>query len=265
MSNFVCLSGLPRSGSTILSAILDQNPLIHAEGNSAVCQLMWDMQRSGTVNAAEQLKGNNREHTVHDILRAIPRIYYKDIAPTKKIVVDKCRAWTIGSNADLLRRYIDPAIKIIVLERSITAIMKSFLKLYQKNNWKPDYINAVLNALLKPNGDPIMSSIIGINMAKKKEAKETNPANRTFLFIQYDDLLAKPTETIQRIYDFCGWAPYTHDFQNITNTHPENDEFYKLAGFHAIRSTLQKAENNVVLPPDIEAKCRQIDTLMGYI
>ena len=241
MAQFVCLSGLPRSGSTILSAILDQNPLIHAEGNSAVCQLMWDMQRSGTVNAAEQLKGNNREHTVHDILRAIPRIYYKDIAPTKKIVVDKCRAWTIGSNADLLRRYIDPAIKIIVLERSVTAIMKSFLKLYQKNNWKPDYINAVLNALLKPNGDPIMSSIIGINMAKKKEAKETNPANRTFLFIQYDDL------------------------QNIINTHPENDEFYKLEGFHAIRPTLQKAENNVVLPPDVEAKCRQIDTLMGYI
>jgi len=45
-SQFVCLSGLPRSGSTLLSAILSQNPLIHAEGNSAVCQLMWDMQMS---------------------------------------------------------------------------------------------------------------------------------------------------------------------------------------------------------------------------
>ena len=37
---FVCLSGLPRTGSTLLSAILSQNPLIHAEGNSAVSPLM---------------------------------------------------------------------------------------------------------------------------------------------------------------------------------------------------------------------------------
>jgi len=259
MSQFVCLSGLPRSGSTILSAILNQNPLIHAEGNSAVCQFMWDMHHSGTVNAAEQLKGNQREHTVRDLISQIPKIYYKDIPPTKQIIVDKCRAWTIASNVDLLRNYIDPDIKIIVLERSVEAIMKSFMKLYQKNNWTESYIHEILKAMLIPNMEPVMRPIIGINMAKKNNLKET------FLFIQYNDLLANPTETIQRIYTFCGWQPYTHDFQNIVNTHPENDAFYKLEGFHTIRPTLQKEENTVVLPPDIQAKCRQIDALMGYI
>ena len=267
MNQFVCLSGLPRSGSTILSAILNQNPLIHAEGNSAVCQFMWDMHHSGTVNAVEQLKGNQREHTVKDLIEQIPKIYYKDIPPSKQIIVDKCRAWTTVNNVDLLRKYIDPEIKIIVLERSVEAIMKSFMKLYQKNIWTETYIHDVLKAMLIPNMEPVMRSIIGINMAKKAnmtQAKPTPQAKPTFLFIQYNDLIANPTETIQRIYTFCGWAPYSHDFQNIVNTHPENDTFYKLEGFHSIRPTLLKEENTVVLPPDIQAKCKQIDALMGY-
>ncbi len=41
--NFYFISGLPRTGSTLLSSILYQNPLIHTEGNSALCQLMWDI------------------------------------------------------------------------------------------------------------------------------------------------------------------------------------------------------------------------------
>ena len=55
---FVFLSGLPRTGSTLLSAILSQNPKIYSEGNSAVCQLMYDMQQSCIHKAKEQLIAN---------------------------------------------------------------------------------------------------------------------------------------------------------------------------------------------------------------
>jgi hypothetical protein len=81
---FVCLSGLPRTGSTLLSAILGQNPKIHAEGNSAVCQLMWDMYCSCTQNAKEQLLANNRSHTMMNLIKSIPQVYYKDILETAK-------------------------------------------------------------------------------------------------------------------------------------------------------------------------------------
>ena len=76
-SQFICLSGLPRSGSTLLSAILSQNPLIHAEGNSAVCQIMWDLQQSCTTTAKEQLSANNRMNTMSDLISSVPHIYYK--------------------------------------------------------------------------------------------------------------------------------------------------------------------------------------------
>lgn len=258
MTQFVCLSGLPRSGSTILSAILNQNPLIHAEGNSAVCQLIYDMYNSFN-NCNEQIKANNRDHTIVDLISAIPKIYYKDVQDTKSIIVDKCRSWTINMNVELLKTYIDPNIKIIVLERSVTDIVKSFMKLYKKNNWSKDKIHEVLTSILMPNVEPIMRSLNGINMAKN------NNNDNTFLFIKYDNLISNPKENIDRIYKFCNWKPFTHDFNNIINVHPENDDFYNLEGFHDIRKVLSKEKNNITLPIDIMDKCIQIDKQNGYL
>jgi sulfotransferase len=133
---FVCLSGLPRSGSTLLSAILSQNPKIHAEGNSAVCQLMWDLEVSCKTKCNEQIGANNRETTVTDLISKIPEIYYNNIDDNEKIVIDKCRSWTTLENVRLLKKYIDKDIKIIVLERPILEIVNSFCKLYNKNNIK---------------------------------------------------------------------------------------------------------------------------------
>jgi hypothetical protein len=64
IKKIIALSGLPRSGSTLLSSILSQNIDIHAEGNSAVCQLMWDMEVSCNTSGQEQIKANKREKTI---------------------------------------------------------------------------------------------------------------------------------------------------------------------------------------------------------
>ena len=90
MKQFVALSGLPRTGSTLLSSILSQNPEIHAEGNSAVCQLMWDMQQS--VLNSEQIKASNK-NVLDRLVKSIPSNYYANV--TKPIVVDKCRSWSL--------------------------------------------------------------------------------------------------------------------------------------------------------------------------
>ena len=256
MQQFVCLSGLPRSGSTLLSALLSQNHTIHAEGNSAVCQLMWDMYESCTNKASEQLKANNRHATIRDLISQLPQIYYKNIPKEKQIVVDKCRSWTIPINIALLKEYIEPHLKIIVLERSITDIVKSFAKLYKLNSASD--INQQLQKLLTPNSEPIMRSITGINAAKRSQQ------NEHFIFIQYEVLIAQPDLTMERIYAFCGWAPFSHNFSHIINQYPENDEHYQLKGFHSVRPNLAKQPNDVVLDAEILKKCETIDRLMGY-
>jgi len=251
MKQFVCLSGLPRTGSTMLSAILSQNPKIHAEGNSAVCQLMWDMLQSCTNKAKEQLLATNRENTVFDILSQIPYIYYKNI--NEPIVVDKCRSWTMPSNIEMLKEYVDKNFKIIVLERPIIEIVKSFVKLYNTNNREFN-----VASILIPQSEPIMRSVSGINWAKKHNE------NSNFLFISYNDLINKTEETISKIYEFCGWKYFKHDFNNIIVKYPEDDNVYKLNGQHKIRPKIGKEIYNITLPDEIIKQCNMIDNLMGY-
>jgi sulfotransferase len=250
MKQFVCLSGLPRTGSTLLSAILSQNPLIHAEGNSAVCQIMWDTLQSCKNGAKEQLAASRREGTIRDILSQIPHLYYKDIK--EPIVVDKCRSWTMPPNLEILQTYIDVNYKIIVLERPVVEIVASFVKLYRDNG-------KILNAemLLRPQSEPIMRSIAGINWAKKNNYGH-------FLFISYNDLIQNTEATIKKIYDFCGWAEFKHDFTNIKVKYPEDDTVYQLAGQHSIRSTIQKRNVTAPMSEAVIQQCAKIDSLMGY-
>lgn len=254
MKQFVCLSGLPRAGSTLLSAILSQNPLIHAEGNSAVCQLMWDVHQSCVTTSKEQLIANGREKTTqHDLLSQIPYIYYKNI--TEDIVVDKCRSWTIPANINLLENFIDKNYKIIVLERSVNDIVKSFVKLYKANGVNGD----IETNLVKPNSEPIMRSIAGINWAKK------NNHNNNFIFIKYEDLINNTEETINKIYEFCGWTHFEHNFKQVECKYPENDEIYGLKGMHKIHKSVKKIENTIVLSSKTIEHCEKIDKLMGYL
>ena len=143
---------------------------------------------------------------------------------------------------------------MIILERSVTEIVKSFGKLFKKNNSPLTVEN-----LLVPMSEPIMRSIAGLEWAKKHNE------NNNFLFINYNDLINDTKGSIDKIYEFCGWEPFTHDFTNITNNHPENDDVYGLLGQHTVRSKIEKLENNIKLPEDVYKKCITIDKLLGYL
>lgn len=219
----VFLSGLPRAGSTLLSSILSENPLIHAEGNSAVCQLMWDMSVSCETNSQEQLIANNRFDTQRQLVSEIPQIYYQ--ATDRPIVVDKCRSWTLESNVRMIKEYICPNPKIIVLTRPIDEIVQSFIRLGKENN-------KVFKSkeLLSPSSEPIMRSMQGVDWAKENNAGE-------FLFVEYSDLVSYTKEVIASIYSFCEWDYFEHDLFNIVNRSPENDLVYGLLGMHEVRSS----------------------------
>lgn len=227
MKQFVALSGLPRSGSTLLSAILHQNPEIHAEGNSAVCQLMWDMQQSCRTTAKEQLDANYRDNTAYQLVKAIPDIYYQNT--TRPIVIDKCRSWTLPANQDLLRRYISETPKTIVLTRPIDEIIKSFESLYKLNN-KP--FNA--NEYLREDSEPLMRSLRGVEWAQQINKGE-------FLFITYAELVENTDNVLDDIYAFIGADRYFHNLNKIENLLPENDSIYGLLGMHDVRSQIVRS------------------------
>lgn len=220
--SFVALSGLPRTGSTLLSAILSQNPEIHAEGNSSVCQLMWDMQVSCQSNSFEQLQANGRQSTQEDLIRSIPAIYYKNTNALN--IVDKCRSWTLPANMDMLKRYITDDPKVIVLTRPVEEIVESFVRLRKNNGWTGD----LESDLLIPDSEPIMRSLGGVEWAQENNTGE-------FLFLEYAELVDDAQDVIKRIYNFCNWEFFPHYFTNIKSLYKENDKVYGLIGQHDVR------------------------------
>lgn len=242
VKQFVALSGLPRTGSTLLSAILSQNPDIHAEGNSAVCQLMWDMQQS--VTNAEQIKGSNK-NILDALMRQIPQTYYADV--TKPIVVDKCRSWTLPANMDMLKRYFDNEPKIVVLVRPLIEIVASWVTIRKANGWQnPE------QGLLDDGSEPIMRSLAGVEWARMNNDGE-------FMFVSYDELVDNTRESLDRIYKHCGWQPFEHDLGRVVNLFPENDEFYGLVGMHDVRPQISKRIIDVKLSDEITEKCNRLD------
>jgi len=226
--NFIALSGLPRTGSTLLSAILSQNPNIHAEGNSAVCQLMWVMHKSCEVS--EQLKASQRYQDQDVLVSAIPKLYYRNTKA--EYIVDKCRSWTLYLNTEMIKRYITKNPKIIVMTRPVDEILDSVLRLYKDNNVVVDK-DFIAKKLFEPGSEPLMRSLDGVKYAQKNN-------NGEFLFIEYSDLIADPKETIESIYKFCDIESFKHNFQKIINKHPEDDDLYGLKNIHKVYSSIRQ-------------------------
>jgi sulfotransferase len=245
IKNFVGLSGLPRTGSTLLSALLSQNPKIHAEGNSAVCQLMWDAQCSVLGTANQQLIASDRLDTGIELIKNIPNIYYKDI--TASTVIDKCRSWTLPPNMEMLNKYFEHKPKVLVLERPLIEIVRSFVTLRHANNYQGNPEEGLLDTW----SEPIMRSYEGVKWAKANN-------NGEFLFVQYNDLINNTKTTLDTIYTFCELEFFEHDFNNIVNKHPENDEVYGMLGQHDVRPTISKRNLDVKLSKEIIAKCESL-------
>ena len=63
--------------------------------------------------------------------------------------------------------------------------------------------------------------------------------------IEYDDLCSKREEVIQGIYDFLELPYFKHNFENIINVTPEDDEnAYGFSGLHDINSKLEKTSKD---------------------
>lgn len=178
------------------------------------------------------------------LLNQIPHIFY----PLKdKIVIDKCRSWTLPANLDLIDKYITKKPKIIVMTRPLIDIVKSFVFIRKMNAWPNPEIG-----LLNEGSEPIMRSLEGVRHAKKINKGQ-------FLFISYDDLLDQPNQTIKNIYKFCGLESFEHDFMNIKNNTQEKDDLLNLIGLHDIRSILSRRNLDISLSKETLLKIKEIE------
>jgi sulfotransferase len=253
---FAFLSGLPRSGSTLLASILNQNPNIHSGANSPMCGMMWHLEQS--IIASEQFNSYPKMHVLPDVVLGVLDSFYSD--RNEPLIIDKSREWAMPQHFDLLKRNLPYEPRIILCVRPIIEILASFINLVNNNSGNVSFIDKEIEAhkqvhfyhhphetrcdsLMRPGG-PIDNALYGVAFASQPENK------KYFHIVEYSDLVSDAPRAMAGIYRFLGIEGFEHDYTNIVNEFHERDETYGLYGMHDVRKKLSRSTVNIaeVLP-----------------
>src|SRR3990167_4031496 len=112
------VGGLPRSGSTLLCNILNQNPQIHASSTSALSVEIHGMSNAYAhsqeiIGQLVKERGETME-SLHERTRAYGEAWYK--TTERPIILDKDRRWNYHSG---VLRCLWPDAKLITISRDL--------------------------------------------------------------------------------------------------------------------------------------------------
>jgi sulfotransferase len=248
MKEYYFISGLPRSGSTLLSGILKQNPDFYADITSPVSGVIQN-----TINGITGSENNLNvdEERRKSILYGIFNGYYS--FTENSVIFDTSRAWT--ANTSLLKALF-PYTKILCCVREIGWILDSFERISAKN---PFYTNTLVaqekNINVFSRCDAMMDSNGGIVMSVWALLQEGYAMNPDMIkLIEYEDLCKNPEKTMKSIYEFIDKPYYEHDFNNVEYSNENFDSSCNLKDLHTVKRKVEWIERKSILPPEVWKK-----------
>ncbi len=251
---FFFISGLPRAGSTMLSAILNQNPRFHAGVTSPVASFFSTILSQVSVGSEWALQVNLQQR--RDLLLGLFESYYAG-AP-RPVIFDTNRTWSTKLPA-LLDLF--PDTKVIACVRNVAWIMDSIERLYRANPYENTRLfnNDAERSNVYSRLETLASRnrLVGLAWSGLKEAFY-GEQGKALLVLDYDILAQRPREVLPLIYQFLGEAPFEHDFDNLVFDTPDYDDGIGLKGMHKVRSRVDFQQRPSILPPDLFQQYSQL-------
>ena len=250
MHKFHFISGLPRSGSTLMGAILRQNPKFSAGMSSPVASVFEGVvsQVSAGTELSRMVAPNQRER----ILRGLFDSFYAD--DTSDVIFDTNRAWT-AKLPDLLTLF--PDSKFICCVRDVSWVMDSLERQFRLNSFENTGLfgNANERATVYTRTEALASPnrLVGYAYQALREACWGPHADR-LVIIDYDILASRPAEVIELLYDFIGEEKFAHDFNAVDYDAPAFDTQLGIDGLHRVRPKVAAEPRKTILPPDVFEK-----------
>lgn len=256
------LSGLPRSGNTLLSSILNQNPDIKVSANSLVSEIFH---YGVSLQFSEVFQNFPDYNSLESYLRSIFDSYYQNW--DAKYIIDR-GPWGTENNLNVLENLFCDDIKIICTVRDITEILASLIKLDPKwiddqatqqlntgmrfNNFHKSDVEIKCEILMSPTGQIDKNLCSLSNLLQKQNKKYLH-------LIEYDDLVENTQSVIDDLYDFLEIPYFYHQFKNLkkfkVNDIEYDDSFYG-CNLHDVKSHIKKSEYKVsdILPESVIKK-----------
>ena len=249
------ISGLPRSGSTLLGALLRQNPRFHASMSSPVGSLVTRMLEA--MSEDNEFSVFITPEQKRALTLAIFSTFYESQAD-KEVIFDTNRLWC--SKLSLIQELF-PTSKVICCVRNVAWIMDSIERLVRKNSFDVSRLfnNPSERATVYTRTETLSqgSRLVGFAYNALKEAFYSEYSSQ-LLLVDYDLLAQKPDKVLDLIYQFLEEKPFNHDFENVQYDAPEFDNRLNIKGLHTVRSKVELQSRQTILPPDLFTQFNQL-------
>ena len=244
------LIALPRSGNTLFTSIINQNPEITCTANSVTLEIMKNL---FLIKITDTFKNFPDHKSLDNVLDNVYNLYYRDWP--QRIIIDRGPVMLSGNpgNFELMQKHFKPGFKCIVLLRDLMDVFASYMKWYTEN---PD---SFVNKLGKTDKEKL-SKLMNEDGAIVKEIKSIqNAYNYPNMchFIRYNDMVADPEKIFKELYKFLEEPYYPHKFQNLKQININDIEYDDTVvgkNMHTIRTTIKKETNNYIVPKSIREK-----------
>ena len=223
------LSGIPRSGSTVLAAILNQNPMTHVSTTSGLVHALDGL--ANTWHNTGLLNENDPSRALlAQSMRGMIDAFYE--SSDKPVIIDKGRGWPIPIIMSAMTQVLNRKPKIIATVRSVPDCMASFVRVA-----KPDDLDEFMAT--GQLADHLKAAYISLQEGYMFDKS-------CFLIVEYEDLLADPKKTLERIHEFLELPPYDYDFSNIDGESVKEDDenLHGYSGMHDIKPKLERQHND---------------------
>jgi sulfotransferase len=246
MTSIHFISGLPRSGSTLLAALLRQNPRFEAGMSGPLAGLFGAL--LGEMSARNEYSVFIDDAKRQRILHGLFDNFYAEC--DAEVIFDTSRAWCswMPAIAQLF-----PEAKVIACVRELPWVIDSIERLIQRNVFSPSSIfnyNAGGTVYSRANGVAGQNGMVGAPFDALKQACYGAQKDR-LLLVQYETLTTDPAKTMHAIYTFLGEPAFEHDFNHIDYDVTEFDERAGTPGLHTVRETVKAQSRETLLPPDL--------------
>jgi len=220
------LSGLPRSGSTVLAAILSQHPDLHTSATSGLLDMLVGTLRAwaDSMNTKAQKDQKAAEEEIQRVLKNICNTKYADV--DKPVILDKARGWADDTNMRTMAKVLEHKPKIIATVRKVEDCAASFVRIAKPENLDKFLVEDELIGHLKESYQTL--------------EKGYSFAPECFLIVDYDDLMNDPQKELNRIHEFLELPPFDYDLNAIdgTNLQERDEEVWLVPGLHDVQPKL---------------------------
>lgn len=243
MKQYYFISGLPRSGSTLLSAILKQNPEFYADISSPVqtlCSSVIDVLTGSENNL--NIKEDQRTTLLHHVFEG----YYAHV--NRSVIFDSNRGWT--SKTSLLK-HLFPYTKIICCVREVEWILDSFERITAQNCL---YTNTFADEESHQSVETRCADMMDVKKSGMvikpwywlQEGLAINPD--MIHLVNYKDLCENPKQTMQQVYKFIDKPWFEHDFDHVVYENKLFDRAVNKTGLHTVRHKVEWKDRRSILP-----------------